>query len=561
MNKPTEPQRYYALDCLRGAAMLLGVFYHSILFAGMVGRGGPPGPGGPGGPFGTQGVESPAFPDITSLGFLDWVSAFCRWLPTYFTSMRTADWLHSFRMPLFFLIAGFFCRMMYWKYGTFRYVTRRWLRLGLPMLVALFTIVPIYQMTLSAGMGGPPGGGMGRPGMGGPPPGMGMGGPPPGIGMGGPPPGIGMGGPPPGIGMGGPPPGIGMGGPPPGIGMGGPPPGIGGGGPPGFGAPGGGGPPGPGGPMPFGPPGFGPGATSNSVGAKLFGENVRYFILSNLWFLWYLLVFATAAPIVATILQWIVVRPTGGLSDRVGRGLFKYGLAPLGLGLVCVPALMWSGPSFFGWTLGLASGIWLPFPDFFYTFPLDMIFYALYFLCGWWLHRERDALPTISSCWFPCLVIGLAAFAGSAYLSDTYSRQNQLPNYERIRLAGYALYTVAGAYTTFAFLGFFQMFVNHPTRVGRYLADTAFWIYLIHQPLLLPVLRWLGPVGLSWWLQAPLATLLTTMAALLLYEAAVRPTPLVRLFGPAAGSRAKPTETVVIEPEPVQTPEITPALA
>src|SRR5262249_12003458 len=110
MNKAPASIRYHALDCVRAAAMLLGVYYHAILFAAMVG--GPPGPPGMGGG--------------------------SRWLQ---------EWLHSFRMPLFFLVSGFFCRMMLQKYGVKRYLERRWWRIGVPLFVGLFTFVPLYLIS------------------------------------------------------------------------------------------------------------------------------------------------------------------------------------------------------------------------------------------------------------------------------------------------------------------------------------------------------------------------------------------------------------------------------
>jgi glucan biosynthesis protein C len=70
--------------------MLLGVVYHTLLFR-MFTEGFTPG---------TMGGSGPS-----------------RWIQ---------DWLHSFRMPLSFLISGFFGRMMLEKYGTRDYLRRRW---------------------------------------------------------------------------------------------------------------------------------------------------------------------------------------------------------------------------------------------------------------------------------------------------------------------------------------------------------------------------------------------------------------------------------------------------
>ena len=56
-------------------------------------------------------------------------------------------WLHSFRMPLFFLISGFFANMMLGKYGLKRYILRRWWRIGAPLLIALVLLAGVRILT------------------------------------------------------------------------------------------------------------------------------------------------------------------------------------------------------------------------------------------------------------------------------------------------------------------------------------------------------------------------------------------------------------------------------
>ncbi len=511
MSTPLGSRRYHALDCVRATAMLLGVFYHAIQFGGM--SAGQFGPGSRGG-----------------------------------ASIRLQDWLHSFRMPLFFLIAGFFCAMMLGKYGVVGYLGRRWSRIGLPLVLGLFTVVPLSIAIRDMG-GGPMGGGP-------------RGGGPPGIRPQGPegnlanlPP------------------------PPPGFV---PPPfrrfdvdhdgtlsaeewktaleqrpmggargfGPGGSGPPGddradastpspFGPPGGGGMPAP------GPPGFGPAA--GGLGERIFGTSSRYFRLDYLWFLWYLLVFATIAPLVAGLAGLLA---SWTPADRLGRVAIRFGFAPLLLGLASGPAL-WMAPGFFGWSLGPASGIFRGVPDFLVHLEPDMPFYLAFFLAGWWLHRLRDGLPDLARRWLPCLAIGIAAHAGAEALSARYASQTDLPDYAWIRLGGYLLYATGSAYSAFGLLGFFQRFVNRPTRAGLYLADTAFWVYMVHQPILTPILRLVSPLGGPWLVQGLVVSALTAGVALVLYELVVVPTPLIRLFGPSGGTRPVdpgPTESEV-EPE------------
>jgi peptidoglycan/LPS O-acetylase OafA/YrhL len=71
----------------------------------------------------------------------------------------------------------------------------------------------------------------------------------------------------------------------------------------------------------------------------------------------------------------------------------------------------------------------------------------------------------------------------------------------------------------------------------RYLADTALWVYLIHQPLVVVGLALVRPLQMNWWTQTAVVSALAVGASLVLYELVVRPTPLFRLFGPAASRR------------------------
>ncbi len=572
----TENKRFYAMDALRATAMLLGVFFHALLFGGMFGGGGPPGfPGGPGG---------------------------------FSGSMTAQDWLHSFRMPLFFLISGFFCAMMFGKYGLGVYLYRRWLRIGLALIIGIFTFVPLYQVASESFRGGPPmGGGPGGPG--GP---AGPGGfsfdppqPPPGFV---PPPLIrfdtnedgtiddgeweiakkaimaGEVDPPGTPGMGG----MGLGGqgqqPPRGEGKGlrtkggqnqgkqfkgGQFPGgqfkdgKGKGGFPGrgqtkgehgpgninpeganfpenfpLGGPGGGGPGGPprgpGGPRGgmFGPPG--------EASSWLFGSNVKYFTLSHLWFLWYLLVFATVAPFVGILFQRLIdiFKPM----ETLAQSAVRFQLLPVLLGLVGIPLLQMAS-GFFGWSLGFASGIGKGFPDFLWNLEPDMPFYFAFFLAGWWMFHSRAQLPAIANWWGLNLGLGIASHCGAIWISRNYSMQRDLEYYQILKICGFALYSFGSAWTAWGFVGVFQKFFDRPSTLGKYMADTAFWVYLLHQALLIPILSWLGPFKIPWYANGTLATLITMFAASLLFEAMVRHTYLMTLFGPGTFNRAKSNQS------------------
>ena len=72
----------------------------------------------------------------------------------------TSGWLldvfvafvHGFRMPLFFLISGFFTAMLWRRRGLRSLIRHRLRRVGLPLLVGCFTIIPAVWIGVIAGL-------------------------------------------------------------------------------------------------------------------------------------------------------------------------------------------------------------------------------------------------------------------------------------------------------------------------------------------------------------------------------------------------------------------------
>ena len=102
-NAPVEPVRYHYMDNLRALAMLLGIFFHAAL------------------------AYSPMMQNL-------WLAAD----PVNSIVMDFLAWFsHTFRMPLFFLIAGFFALMLIEKRSIGGFMKHRLLRIGVPFIVFL----------------------------------------------------------------------------------------------------------------------------------------------------------------------------------------------------------------------------------------------------------------------------------------------------------------------------------------------------------------------------------------------------------------------------------------
>lgn len=478
----TDPgTRFHGLDCVRAAAMLLGVFYHAI--------------------------QSNMFtPDgLTS----SMASAFV-----------VMEFLHCFRMPLFFMVSGFFCAMMLHKYGLKKYLVKRLFRILIPMLIGVIVFGSIHA-TIK---------------------------------------------------------------PPPPLGLGtlmdlwdefspysetkplpkellpfdenrdgwlnhdewkvvfakrGNPdvelkntsndkalteqPG------------------------PFEKDSFTDGSFDitpflprvGPMAKALFGSNGRYFTLGHLWFLWYLLIFAIIAPFFIRAIQ--ALNPPIPLLqlEKTSRKILAWGIAPGVLALLSVLAMMQTR-GLLGWSLGMAEGIFVSFPDVLFQFQWDMPFYFLYFLTGWWLYGFRDMLNFTGRYWHLYLGIGTVCFFVSLVLAGIFSRQTDHPHFALLRILGYSVSSMATATLGWGFLGFFQRYLDHPNRVILYLAQSAFWIYLVHQELLPPSIRMLAPLNLSFWPIVLLSTLLSTGISLVLYECFIRKTPLASIFGAVVSQKKQP---------------------
>jgi len=91
------------LDALRAGAMLVVVLWHVTVF------------------------WPPVLPlSPSSLSVIQWPMALSRW-----------------SLPLFFLMAGFFGALLHARWGTARFARDRLVRIGVPLLVGLVTIVPV----------------------------------------------------------------------------------------------------------------------------------------------------------------------------------------------------------------------------------------------------------------------------------------------------------------------------------------------------------------------------------------------------------------------------------
>lgn len=108
---PGEGARFYSLDAVRSGMMLLGIFYHaSSLYYYFFGRG----------------LVTKAFRDAQTSHMFLYIDR----------------GLHIFRMPVFFVVAGFFGALLYSRSGARGLIASRTRRVLVPLIVAWILLVP-----------------------------------------------------------------------------------------------------------------------------------------------------------------------------------------------------------------------------------------------------------------------------------------------------------------------------------------------------------------------------------------------------------------------------------
>ena len=258
-----------------------------------------------------------------------------------------------------------------------------------------------------------------------------------------------------------------------------------------------------------------------------YGELTLFSIpTSHLWFLEMLMLFYAGAALVAWGGEKLNL---AGWLPRLDA-MFDWFMAQPAKPLMLVPPTvlcLWNGPM-----LGEVDDAGLR------LLPAmrAVFYYGLFFTVGWWLHRRRhqlDALRRWLKTYFTFAALALATLA-VCYLAQIEHADARSPQIKLLALTAAALYAWL---MTFAVTGWFLRFGGQHCPWMRYLAESSYWCYLAH----LPLVAWLQVITAKWPLPAvvkfPGILLVTMMLLLASYHWGVRETWIGRMLN---GPRKKP---------------------
>jgi glucan biosynthesis protein C len=250
------------------------------------------------------------------------------------------------------------------------------------------------------------------------------------------------------------------------------------------------------------------------------GSIVETFPLTHLWFL-YVLLLLYAAVLAA---RGLVVALDRGLRlrgsiDRVVKTLVKSGLAPVFLAVPTAVALYLRKD----WLMWLG----VPSPDHgFLPNAPALAAFGVAFAFGWLLHRQRELLNVLECRWLPHLTAALVLSAvsvsigGLTVILDPSTQPAAQDATLRLTLA--ACYPLATWAWTFGLIGLAMRLLAAERTVVRYLADSSYWVYLIHLPLIMVAQVLVFPLSLPALAKYALVLATTVPIMLLSYHLLVR---------------------------------------
>jgi len=255
---------------------------------------------------------------------------------------------------------------------------------------------------------------------------------------------------------------------------------------------------------------------------RLFLE--RGFTLLHLWFLYYLFVLY-----IVTILLRKALLSIPGNSDTIRRAADR--------GLKAAVSSWWIVPLV---AIPIAAAIYIMkdwygvvtperrvFPQPLIPTVSSLLVYLIFFGAGWLLHRQTDLLGCISRRWKGNTAAGLVlgtilsiAFMGYLHV-DTV---NELKSSVWFRWLYCYLYGIVMLLLVLGVTGFFVRYFEKPSKKWRYLADSSYWLYIIHFPIVVffqvALYRW----EVYWAFKFTLINVVSFTVMLLSYHFLVRAT-------------------------------------
>ncbi len=152
-----------------------------------------------------------------------------------------------------------------------------------------------------------------------------------------------------------------------------------------------------------------------------------------------------------------------------------------------------------------------------------LLVYGGFFLFGWLLHRQANLMePFARLTWDKFILCFLAVIA--TILLSSLEMKLAHPQYMLLK-TGFALSyaTMMWSLVSLA-IGIFKRLFDRPSKTARYVADSSYWLYLIHLPIVIWLQIAFAELSLHWSVKLVAISVLTVFISIVLYDVFIRST-------------------------------------
>jgi peptidoglycan/LPS O-acetylase OafA/YrhL len=244
--------------------------------------------------------------------------------------------------------------------------------------------------------------------------------------------------------------------------------------------------------------------------------SLDHFPLAHLWFLYVLILLY----VVSLAARWTVGRVGArALLNRTADAFLRFAVGWGGIVLVIVPTtvalvlhpnwLMWFG---------------VPTPDMSLKPNLAaLVAYGTAFAFGWALQRQAaNLLPLLERRAWHYLALAVACTVSSLVVVGSAAPVLTPALQNTTTLLYAALYSLGAWSWSLALTGLALRFLSGYSPTRRYIADAAYWVYLVHLPVVMAFQTLATRVEWSWMLEWPLVVVATLLVAFGTYRVFVR---------------------------------------
>jgi len=143
-------------------------------------------------------------------------------------------------------------------------------------------------------------------------------------------------------------------------------------------------------------------------------------------------------------------------------------------------------------------------------------FYGLFFVVGALLFKQQALIDQLDRYFYYLLVVGLGSYAYFVY---------RMPASDGNLLMAFSE-SITAVFMTWVCIIAGKRWLNKPSKLFRYIADSSYWIYLIHLPVLFFIQYVLLDQEWNLWFELGLSTVFTMAFGLLTYALLVRWSPI-----------------------------------